>query len=369
MFKRIFVDNYRNLVNFDLHLRELTLVVGANGVGKTSILDTVMAIRELLSGSSKISDQTIFPTKTLTRWQNRDRQVFELDVSLAEDSLVYRLEVEHDRKGRRARIASEWLSSGDRPLFEFDMGLVQLYRDDHSPGPSFRADWTESALARVAPAGDNTRLTNFLEFMRKVIVCGIYPASFETETSEEESILERDAHNFAAWFQHIQLERPDKVADFTTSLKDILHGFEGIRLVKVGLESRALMIAFRNENQKFELKLDEVSDGQRALIALYALIILAGEQGYTLLLDEPDNYISLQEIQPWLIQLHEACGDQVPQAILCSHHPELIDFLGPECGLLLSLETSGVVRISDLVSQNNDKPDIKLSERLARGWL
>lgn len=369
MFKRIYIDNYRNLVNFSLHLEELTLLVGPNGVGKTSVLSSILAIRDLLTVSSKISDQRLFPTKTLTRWQEQDRQIFEIEALLKDDSFVYRLEVEHDRKGRRARIASEQLTAGEQPLFCFERGQVQLFRDNHSAGPVFRSDWTESALARVVPAEDNTRLTNFMEFMRNVIVCSLYPASFVPETSGDVGMLARDAHNFAGWYRSRQLERPDKVAELMGILKDVLDGFETIRFEKAGIETHALKVSFKTPQNLTSFYLDEISDGQRTLIALYSLIYIAEEKGWTLLLDEPENYVSLQEIQPWLMALRDACGERVAQAILCSHHPELIDYLGPDCGKILRVEANGHVRVSDLKPADNAPQGIKLSESMARGWL
>ncbi|MYI02936.1 MAG: AAA family ATPase, partial [Gammaproteobacteria bacterium] len=50
MIKRLYVDNYKCFVNFDLHLQSLTLLLGRNGAGKTSVLDIMFALRELLSG-------------------------------------------------------------------------------------------------------------------------------------------------------------------------------------------------------------------------------------------------------------------------------------------------------------------------------
>lgn len=44
MFKRLYVDNYKSLVNFELPLDELTLLFGLNGVGKTSILEVIFAV-------------------------------------------------------------------------------------------------------------------------------------------------------------------------------------------------------------------------------------------------------------------------------------------------------------------------------------
>ena len=367
MIKRLYIDNYKSLVNFELRLQGLTLLLGPNGVGKTSVLDVMFAVRQLLAGVAKISDKGIFATPTLTRWQTRDMQVFELDVILDKDEFRYRLEIEHERSSRRARITAETLAIAGRPLFRFERGEVHLYRDDHSPGPSFGADWSESALARVAPREDNARLTKFLDFMRKVIVCGLYPANFETESSTEDAVLQRDAHNFAAWYRHLLLERQELVPEFTRAVEKVIAGFRGIRMERVGLDTRALMVMFDQFGTRYELRLDEISDGQRALIALYSLIRLAAGQGYTLFLDEPDNYIALAEIQPWLIELADTCGDQVPQAVLCSHHPELIDYLGGDQGIVLRPGSSGVTTVRP-ASEMAVEGGLRLSEVIARGW-
>ena len=367
MIKRLYIDNYKSLVNFELPLQELTLLLGPNGVGKTSVLDVMFALRQLLGGEAKITDPKAFPTQSLTRWQKRNRQVFEVDVVLEGDGLRYRLEIDHERTTRKARVALERLESKGKPLFECETGDVHLYRDDHSPGPLYRTDWTESAMARVPPGRDNTLLTRFLEFMRKVIVCGMYPASFETESSTEDPVLKRDARNFASWYRHVLLERQELVPEFTKALQEVIDGFRGIRMEKVGLETRALMVMFDQYGERYELRLDEISDGQRALIALYSLVRLAEGQGYTLFLDEPDNYVSLREIQPWLIGLADACGGGVPQAVLCSHHPELIDYLAGDRGLVLRRESSGST-IARPSSELSVEGGLKLSEVIARGW-
>lgn len=367
MIKRLYVDNYKCLVNFELQLQELTLLLGPNGVGKTSVLDVLSALRCCLSGESKVIDKDAFPTSSLTRWQTRPKQVIELDVILDGDDLRYRLEIDHEKETQRARISSELLECSGKPLFTFKMGEVGLFRDDHSDGPVYSADWSESALARVPPRHDNTRLTRFLDFVKKVIVCGLQPASFVTESSTEDSVLMRNGSNFASWYRHVLLERQELVHDFTSALREVIEGFQGIRLEKVGLDTRALMVAFDQNEERYEMRLGEISDGQRALIVLYSLIRLAAGQGYTLVLDEPDNFVALTEIQPWLIGLSDVCGEEVPQALLCSHHPELIDYLGGDRGLILDRQSSGttVVRPASELAGNGG---LKLSEVIARGW-
>ena len=49
MIQRLYVNNYKCLVNFELRLQELSLLLGPSGVGKTAVLDIMYALRRLLS--------------------------------------------------------------------------------------------------------------------------------------------------------------------------------------------------------------------------------------------------------------------------------------------------------------------------------
>ena len=81
MYERIYIDNYKCLVNFDLHLSETSLLVGSNGSGKTAVLDVVFGLRRLLAGEAKVNDRVAFHPSTLTRWQSGREQLFEIEVS------------------------------------------------------------------------------------------------------------------------------------------------------------------------------------------------------------------------------------------------------------------------------------------------
>ena len=185
-------------------------------------------------------------------------------------------------------------------------------------------------------------------------------------------MLARDAHNFGDWYRHGVQEHPALVAEYTRTLREVIGaGFDEVKLEKVGHEARALMVAVAKQanSPRYDLRFDEISDGQRALVMLYSLIHLASDQGYTLFLDEPENFVPLREIQPWLMGLEDACGDTLAQAVISSHHPELIDYLGRDNGVLLLREASGVIATRSLKNASNGADDgLELSELFARGW-
>lgn len=368
MLERLEVDNYRCLVGFELDLDELTLLLGVNGAGKSSVLDVVLATRQLLSGGCRVTDATVFPSSTLTRWGKGNWQSVEMRVRLGGEAFNYRLEVEHEVATKRARIMRERLTVENRALFEFIDGTVRLYRDDHTPGPEFSSDWSESALARVVPLPENSRLTRFLQFVRSIIVCRLHPPAFRTEVDDEAAVLSVDGANFGAWYRSVLQEQPHLAADFNRALGEVIDGLHALRLVKVGIETRALAVTFKDGDRSFDLYFGELSDGQRALIALYGLLQLAHEPARTaVFLDEPDNYVALAEIQPWAAALASTCGEGLGQAVLCSHHPELIDYFGGESGRLMQRDASGAVAVSAPQPHLLTGP-LRLSESIARGW-
>lgn len=374
MLERIHIENYKCLVDFDLRLKDTTLLLGANGTGKTAILDVVYGLRKLLAGEVKLTDPVAFPSSTLTRWQIHQHQEFGLQARVGDESFHYLLRIEHAADMDDARVARETLRGEDRTvLFDCEMGEVRLFRDDGSAGPVFRTDWSESALARVVPQPANTRLTSFLNAIRDTVVCTIRPHGIHTEAARGNPRLGRYADNFVGWYRGAVLEHPGTAHSHVEALRAVIEGLDGLRLRQVGADTRELRLRFVNPggrvrgNKHYELRLDELSDGQRALVVLYGLLHLGQDGGgIWLFLDEPDNYVALSEIQPWLMALAELCEDSPSQAVLCSHHPELIDYLGPDHGQVLRRNTSGAITAQPISKETSG--GLKLSELVARGW-
>ncbi len=102
------------------------------------------------------------------------------------------------------------------------------------------------------------------------------------------------------------------------------------------------------------------------LVCLYSLLDFVVEHGAFLMIDEPECHLGLPEIQPWLMELRDALEGRGAQVVLVSHHPELIDYLAPEIGLVFERPGAGPVR----VRQFTVKPGATLSpsELIARGW-
>jgi len=367
MLKKIYVNNYRCLVNFELDLGKMILLMGPNGGGKSTLFDLLRNIRHLLVDNAKVNN--VFPIEELNAWAGNTKQTLALYAENNKDLYVYRLIVSHNPDINKQRIDLETLTINDHTLFEFKQGEVQLYTDHFEAGPRYPFDWSISALATIVPRGNNKKLTWFREWIEKLFIISLQPRHMDSVTVEESSWLNHDGSNFASWYRYISQEHQDKAFALTEELRKIVPGFHSFKLEAAG-KQRILKIGFTADNSIssplfFDFR--QLSDGQRIIIILYSILHGLRNLGNSILLDEPENYVSLAEIQPWLMELKEACEEDFPQAILISHHPELIDYLAPEYGRWIQREPLGPSRVKSL--PENFDPSLKLSELIARGWV
>lgn len=369
MLKRFYVDNFRALVNSEIHFGARTLLMGANGTGKTTIGDALLAIQVLLIAQSKTDD--IFQSPTLTRWQSSPKQRFELDVTSEAGLFQYKLTVEHRETfgtdQPRTRVTEETLTLNGNPLFRFEDGLVRLFRDDHSPGPEYPFDWGRSALATISSRHDNKSLTAFGNWVRQLTILKPNPQRMEDLVEKDDFILFQDASNFSAWYHVASAADKRRDQQLHKTLAEVLPGFEALNFDPAGPGRWLLRAEFSDNGRQLPLRFGELSDGQRTLILLYAIQHFLLGNHRTVFLDEPDNFVALGEIQPWLLSTTDLVDSGKGQVVVVSHHPEIFDQWAVSSGLVSVRDGCGPVRFR-AYEQPTDT-ELTPAETIARGWV
>lgn len=364
MLKRVYIDNFRCFVNFEVSLGRQQLVIGLNGSGKSTLLEVLRSIRSLVTGEDQ--PDRLFPDKTRTRWQTLNRQTFELDVDL-DGAYKFLLEIDSWGSPARTRIVREVVLCDQRPVFEFIEGEVHLFNDRFEQKVIYPFDWFRSALATIQARPENTRLMRFKRWLEGLMCLQPNPRAMSELADREDREPRFDLSNFASWYRHMTQERADAAAQLQEHLRRIMPGLESLDLRSAGANTRSLIVRFADSLSPlttFSLAFNELSDGQRILVCLYALLNFAVHADSCLFLDEPENFIAIPEIQPWLMELRDRIDDLGGQVILISHHPEVVDYLAPEFGLVFERVGPGPVRVGKYVGGKTLAP----SEQIARGW-
>jgi predicted ATPase len=376
MITRLYADNFRTLSNFELRLERLNLLLGTNAAGKTSILELLRLLQGFVTDRGLIRD--LFPATTLTRWEKRTVQRYELDLADADRTFTYKLEIEHRPERDQARVINEEVVSAGRHLFRFHEGEVQLYRDDFSPGPRYPADWTQSALATLAERADNQRVTSVKRCLRQCLIVKMNPAVMVAESDREDSRAAMDLSNFASWYRWLSQEHQDIVFDLTVRLRELVEGFHSFVLQgSERLKTLQAKFSTRENGSSLTFRFDELSDGQRVLLVLHLVVEFARRQGYSVWLDEPENFLALSEVQPWMNELWDAVGEhKLTQAVLVSHHPVLINHLAASNGIWVERAVNAPTRVRrieasapTLDAESTASGSVPLADLIERGWL
>lgn len=370
MLERIYIDNYRCFVNFECRLASQQLVLGPNGAGKTTLFDVLSLLRHFCTLGDTTSESFLGDTRT--RWQDVSEQSFELDVIGNEGKYTLRLVVDSLGKPPRPRVVKEEVEFSGKPVFRFLDGTVHLYNDRHEDKVQYEFDWYRSALATITERRDNTKLWWFKRWLSNFLYVKPDPRRMSALAQKEVMVPAPDLSNFADWYRHLRLESDDRA--LMDDLREAVDGFESMDLKDAGLGNRELKVKLASEegqggkSRSDFYGFDELSDGQRVLIGLYTVLHFAVKAGALICFDEPDNFVSLREVQPWLDKLFDRLeeDDSRGQVLIVSHHPELLNRMAFESGLVFERPGGRHVRVRSFDDQL--KTGLSPAELITRGW-
>ncbi|HEX4383106.1 MAG TPA: AAA family ATPase [Myxococcales bacterium] len=369
MLTRLFVDNYKCFENFEFQPAAFNLILGANGSGKSTLFEVIHALVRHIGGRGAL--EALFPQEDVTRDRSSDvRQRFELGLRIGDESYDYSLVLAHDRRGH-ARILEEIVHVDGKPLLVFK-GEEVLIRDADSIEFRYPFAGGQSPLAAL-PAMASRRLARFAEEIRGLWVIRPVPQKMSAVTRNEAyAWLESDLSNFTGWFTDLLLEKPKVVSRIVKSLRPVLDGFTGFTVSRETARTRTLRLLFRTRHRASDepptFAFDEISDGQRMLVALYTLLHHVVRQGKTLCIDEPDNFVALPEIQPWLDELRDTAEETGAQILMISHHPRVANLLASKHGVWFERHGARATATTRVAIRPGDD-GIPVAELLSRGWL
>lgn len=340
MLRRLFVDNFRCLVNFEFAPERVNLLLGRNGSGKSTLFDALRTVTRLLLGDAV---GAVLPADTLPWWDLRRAQTFELELESPQGGapFTYRVVVRHQPR-QPPRIAEERLTQGDEVMLDLVGGQL------HLPGLARRLPFDGAHSAFALGLGLSEPATAFRRLATRTLVFKLNPWSFELEARREDPLLNVDGSNLVAFLRHWSQEAPEAFVAWKRTARELMPHLDDVQLKELAPGSRMLVGSKVVDGQERLLGLESFSEGERALLALQAIAGL-GTPDRVIALDEPDNFISASEVQPVLRAFTiDAPTEPGPQLFVASHHPESIDYLASYPTWLFERSDEGVSRVRRL---------------------
>ena len=366
MITRIYIHNFRTLVDFTVKLSEINLFMGPNGCGKTSVFDAVRLLQSFLRGDCRVDKA--FEKRDITCWAQKSEMRIELDLSLPEGDFTYAIHIEYVNYENDCLIKEESLYVDGKPLFQREQNYVQTYTDDHVAESPFPVGLSLSALVMIAVSPDTKKLAAFKYQTGLLVVAGINPFAMEANSREEDQTLDNDMRNFTSWYRKLMAKNPEKVGDVVKALRNgPMPDFLYYSFDDAGQDVKTFNVHFSAPNASdYKMNFGRLSAGQKVLIVLYILMFGVKGDGICLFLDEPENFVMLREIQPWLAEFRDVHGTAFRQLTLISHHPHVIDEVGVSDSQWFFRDNGGATQLKDYTPILDDSP-LALSEHVAMG--
>ena len=271
---------------------------------------------------------------------------------LEKQQYEYRVVIRFARSTKSQDIASGKLSVTEERLkvsgetaFELANGEIHFFPNSGAQARTVPLETTKSALHLSQLS--NSHVRRFVEWIDSVHCFRIdeYPDAMEESADREEGEPGYELQNLAGWYRYLLQAYPKENVAFTNAMEEALTGFQTLRFSPNEYGRVRLWADFSGPKQaEVNYALPELSEGQRCLLALYMILHFLIARGHTVFIDEPDNFIALREIQPWLLAAERAVEDHNGQLILISHHPELLNQWASSHGLRFFREDNGFVR-------------------------
>lgn len=376
MIKRLYIDGYKCYSNFEMDFegKDVIFLAGANGAGKTTLFETLSLLKNIAVHGLLLSDKeggnNLVMGKTATRWLKEVReQRFELDVELKGNRYQYCLVVDIARQSQTPRIQNELVFHEGQPIYRFVDGTVTLFNDRYEGKVDFNVDWSRSFLPSVAERGDNTKLIHFRKWLGGILNIKANPSAIASVALQEVRQPGPDLGNFASWLRYLKQSADDETYErYRDDLMDCIPDLTGIAFREMGDNAKELVVQMKDVKEPFRFA--ELSDGQKLLLAYYAVMHFAARESSVVCLDEPDNYLSLGELQPAIETLRERSeGADATQFLIASHHPEFYRQFAMEGGYLLKrtgATPTRAVRMSKMLNATGLK--MPVADIVARGW-
>lgn len=337
---RLAIDDFKAYASVEVELQPLTLILGPNGSGKTSVLQAF----ELLAG---LVDSTIKDTLGKREWDFKDlshlktsgKQFgFEVEFS-GESDLKWRIRL-GAKKG--PGVASETVSSGDTRLLKRVWRTMS--RLDHVTGEweEITQTLTQSWLSAVTEEDVDRfpELARVAAWARGVLgYIELQPARLRS-TSRRATSVGRDGGDLAGFLAFLKNKHPER---FQAVVAEVRRVYPRLMDVDVKVQSAGwckIAIIERWGKKSLSLNARQVSDGLLRLLAVAAMAH-SPTPASLVMIDEIENGLH-PHLLGALMELLQVLADSGTQVVATTHSPIALNYVRDASQVLISARSRGL---------------------------
>lgn len=343
---RIRIGGFRRLLDIDLPVRPFMVLIGANGVGKTSFLDALSVLSASASGNlNSILSQFGGITSLLTRGKSEDLSLL-VDMTVpGHEPLEYKLRLAP--KGTGYSISKESLTQQRTgypdPFLHIDSsdGDIRYYETEEHR--LVRPDWEHSPLE--TSLSQVPKMFRQPEKLRGILATATQYHALDVgprapvkmpQPMKPATLPGPDGGDLVPYLYYLRESERDRFEIIMDSLRTAFPDFEELNFPPVA----AGMLAMTWKDRKFSkpIYMNELSEGTLRFLWLVSLLQSPNLSTITMI-DEPE--VSLHpELLSLLADLMREASKRT-QLIVATHSDRFIRFLNPNEVAVMDVDDDG----------------------------
>jgi len=358
--KKIRITGFRRLHEIDIEMRPLMVLIGANSVGKTSILDAVSLLSASAAGKLNMALNSIGGVAEVsTRGQSR-KITLEAEMECPGlKPLHYRLEVE--ARGQGYAIPSEQLTQAIEVKHPGPFKHIESHYDDITyldakSGKIVRPDWEhnplESSLSQVPKMfAQSEELRRTLSSVSQYHALDVGPrAPVKLPQQLKPALLPgEDGEDLVPFLYNLRESDRDRFEAIEDTLRAAFPGFEGLNFPSAA--AGMLSLTWKEKQFRDPIYAHQLSEGTLRFLWLVSLLQSPNLSTVTMM-DEPEVSLHPELLSLLADLMKEAAGRT--QIIVATHSDRLIRFLEPREVVVMDIGEDGCA-----LAQWADKMDLE----------
>ncbi len=348
------IRGFRRLLDVNLKTRPLMVLIGANGIGKTSILDAISLLSASAAGElNKELNRLggIGSLLTIDRAEKISMTVNMKDERNPGSPLEYQLEI--SSKGQSYAIPFESLTSHrgrSKPFIHIESFYdnVTYFEIQENKLITNRPNWThnplESSLSQVPKMYPEPE-----EFRRILSSASKYHALDVRERAliklpqqmKPAELPGEEGEDLVSFLYYLREANPDRFTAIIDTLKAAFKGFENLNFPPVA--AGMLAMTWKEKSFSKPLYMHQLSEGTLRFLWLVSLLQSPGLSTITMI-DEPEVSLHPEMLSLLADLMREA--SQRTQLVVATHSDRLIRFLQPQEVIVMDETEDGCTSVT-----------------------